>query len=548
MRVGLVGSLTRSPPYGVVMAGRDVIPPLAAGNGGLEELSTALRVRFTRSGRAIMGGTATWAYTLVTVFVGFAATPFLLEFLGEERFGAYRAFEGWAGYVMLLSFGLAGGLGILVFGNRPPTVMGPPLGILREGFRLQVRQSILVLLPSALLLGWAMPSLVPVSAPLRDELRIGAMVALGLGALLAPIGLFRTVLEYAQLGYRVSVALTVQSLVITAIGVWLAWSRFGLAGMFIAGIAGTVVFHAMLLWFARGAVRPLRQIPGTPLDRRTLWSLRWPLAVTGIGNQINVLSDNIIIALLFGPAIVTPFLITQRFVNFGAGFVSTISSASWAGLGEMRARGDAAAFESRILELVRLMVGAGTALIGTIAAYNQAFVRVWVGDQYYGGNTLTLLIALQGLIFGYYLLFAWVIDTQGDARHRVVVSTIGSALKLVLSFVFGRAFGLVGISMATCLGYLATDAWYGPRLFCRRYGVSGQRVVRAVVEGLARALPWSVFIWFVARYTTITGRTEFAIQGGIAGLAALAYCWLFVLLPVDRALWRARLRRGRGAE
>lgn len=490
----------------------------------------------------MIGGLMTWVQSIMTVLVGFIATPYLLRYLGDHQLGAYRTFESWAGYLAFASLALAGGVSIIAFRARDAAAPGSTvLGILRSGIVLQARQALVLLVPAALAFGWLMPEIVPIMPEFRSMLRWGAMAALVVAALVTPLGLFRSVLEYSQLGYRVSVAVAVQSLVITLLGVWMAWAGFGLPGMFAAGIIGTLVFHALLVYFARGIVAPLRRATPVSIDRRALWGFRWPLAAAAVGNQVNLLSDVIIVGYVASLEAVNPFTFTQRLVNFAASFTNTLGGVSWAGLVDLRTRGESAAFEARVLELVRLMTGVGTAVVGAVVAYNEHFVTLWVGAQYYGGDALTILTAAQGIIFGFYLLFAWVIDSQGLTRHRVMVSMLGSALKIGLSFVLGFRFGLPGVALATCLGYLATDAWYCPLLFSRHYGVPFRRIIRVLVLGIAAGLPWAATLWFVARQFEITTRTGLFSHLALAGLATVAYSWLVVLSPTDRALWRARL-------
>ena len=522
------------------------VPPGSPLDTANADLAGALAIRSTRSVRAMLGGIATWGQSVLSVLVGFVATPYLVRFLGDRELGAYRMYESWAGYLAFISFALAGSVSIVAFRARD---RGAPtatvLGILRSGMGLQMRQALLLLIPAALVFGWVMPEIVPVPPDLRAVLRWGAMAALLVAALVTPLGLFRSVLEYSQIGYRVSIAVAAQSLVITLLGVWLAWAGFGLPGMFAAGIVGTLVFHGLLAFFARGVVRPIRRSTPVAIDRRELWQLRWPLTAASVGNQVNLLSDVLIAGHMFGLEAVNPFTFTQRLINFAAGFTNTLGGVSWAPLVDLRARGESAAFEARLLELVRLMTGVGTAVVGAVVAYNEHFVRLWVGERYYGGHALSILTGAQGIIFGFYLLFAWVIDSQGHTRQRVVVSTIGSALKIGLSFALGAQFGLAGIALATCIAYATTDAWYCPLLFSRHYGVPMRRIALVLSEGLARGLPWAVALWYLARTLEIETRPELFVHLAAAGLASVAYSWVMVLSPTDRDLWRARLSRGR---
>ena len=77
-------------------------------------------------------------------------------------------------------------------------------------------------------------------------------------------------------------------------------------------------------------------------------------------------------------------------------------------------------------------------MLATFAAFNQHFVRLWVGLPYYGGDALSVLTAVRTAVVAYFMFFASTIDMAGDTRHRVVVSLPGAILNVVLSTILGR--------------------------------------------------------------------------------------------------------------
>ena len=223
------------------------------------------------------------------------------------------------------------------------------------------------------------------------------------------------------------------------------------------------------------------------------------------------------------------------------GFVSSFSEASWAGLAELRATGDSELFERRVLELIRLLLGTGLCLLATLAAFNQHFVRLWVGLPYYGGDALTLLTAMQTALVAYFMFFGFTIDMAGDTRHRVVVSLPGAIANVILSALLGKTLGLYGVTLATVATYLLGEGWYTPYLFCIRYGVSGRVVVRETIRSIALAAPWGVIVWWtIARSSLVAGWFSFTAGFFVTIMVTVAYAWFVVLRSEDRASWRIR--------
>jgi O-antigen/teichoic acid export membrane protein len=399
----------------------------------------------------------------------------------------------------------------------------------------------LIVLPLGLSLAWFMPALVKVDPALTDELRLAALIAAA-GLALLPMSIFRIVLETHQRGYLVNASLLVQSLLITGLSLGLAWCGWGIPALALATIIGGAIFVSLNAWWAIGLLgTSLRNVRRARVRPRELISLCWPLAAAGAGNRVNLMTDAIVVGYFLGAGPVAVLFLTQRVILLAASQVNALGSATWAPLAELLASGDVKTFESRLAQLARLIVGCGVVLVGTVAAYNARFVRLWVGEPMYGGDLLAALTASAAVTFGFVCLFTWVIDMQGDTRRRLLVSSIGAILNLVLSIALVKQIGLAGVALGTLLAYLLTDAWYAPTLVCRRYGVRGGVILRSVSRAVLAGLPWAAWAWlFAHRGATSAGWIQFVAEVSVVGTLALGYCWFAILTRGERAEWHAR--------
>ena len=64
----------------------------------------------TRGRRAILNFVSGTALTAVTMVVGLVSVPYIVRWLGDEQYGAFRTTVDWFGYLSLLELGLAGAL------------------------------------------------------------------------------------------------------------------------------------------------------------------------------------------------------------------------------------------------------------------------------------------------------------------------------------------------------------------------------------------------------------------------------------------------------
>ena len=494
-----------------------------------------------RTTLAALAMLATMIRTAAVMLAGFVATPLLIRYLGSERFGALRASQQWGGYAAYLYFGLDSALSVLALERAGRGQLLRLAGLTRTALKLILRQSLVVVLPGSMLLAWFMPVVVPVSSGLRNELRIASLVGVAAVPLAAP-QFFGLVLGCLQRSYLQTVASLLQSLVWVALAVWLAWLRYGLVGQSIAFVTASAISATVLALLALRHMPGFLQVRAAEVDRARLNSLRWPLTVAGTGNQINLMTDYIVVALVATPAAVTSFIVTQRLVAAVCQSLGAVAGASWAGLSEILASERRALLQERTLELVRFVVGFGMTIGFTAAAYDARFVSLWIGVQHYGGDRLALLTSIQGVVVNFLALFSFVIDMQGHTRDRVWMSTTGSAMNLGLSFLLGKWLGLCGVTLATVVAFSATDAWYDVRVYCRRFGVETRVVAREAARATLIALPWTALIWCVAHRREVPhGWVPFTLEFLAANVAAVIYAVALVLRAADRNFWRERI-------
>lgn len=487
---------------------------------------------------------ATWLSgaggSVLVALAGFIATPYLVRWLGDTSWGAWTVIGEWLGYLGLTQMALGpGALTIFLLRAHTSGQPGALTAMAKRGMRIYVLAAV-ALMPVAAALAWWAPLSLHASPALTGALR-WAVAITALGSLaLAPSQLWRSVLESVQRGYWVRGALLVQSLLITGLSLWWVWARWGIVGMAAANIAGMAAGAGMWFWFARRWLPGWRSTAPAPLRGREVWNYNWPLIVALAGNQLNALTDNTVVGLTLGAAAVTGFALTQTLPLLLGARLTDVGAASWAPLGELRARGDAG-LGHRIVELAATVLGMSLVLMATVAAFNPAFVRLWVGARHNDGAGLSWATAADMVLFSLICLFSWLIDTQGDTRRRMWVSLAGAGMNLGLSVWLARRWGVTGVAFATVVAYLCTDAWFLPYLAVRHYGVPGGELLRALAAAAGRGGVWALAMVALTRWLTPAASWPvFVGEAGLAGLLALGYGWSVVLRSGDRAAWKRR--------
>jgi O-antigen/teichoic acid export membrane protein len=484
------------------------------------------------------------AYTIVMVVIGLFATPLILRWLGDERFGAFQVATDWMGYLVLLEFGLGGALMPLIAISEARRDEKSVHDLMVTGVRAYTKVA-LAGVGAVVLLAVFATRLIPVHVKYASDLRTSFLIG-GVGILMMPIAPFRALIEGRQQGYWLSAFLTAQSITITTGALILAWAGWGITGQSIAVVAGAAVFNAALLWLCRREASAIFiaavKGPAAETARIDVRKLNAPTFVMNLCGRVSLLTDNIVVSGLLSPALVTPFVLTQRLTSLAQRELQTIGNASWAALAELSTQGRKDVFNRRLLELTRVVAVVGLAALVPIVAFNRQFVSLWVGAGRYAGDLITALAAANALMQAIFSLWGWCVTGTGQIRRIIPMTIVQTALNLVLSVTFTFAFGLAGPLLGTTAAFLAVSVWYMPMLMSEMFGVPASSLIYSVGAPVALALPYAAATGWLVRSYGATGWIGIAYQMSAAAVIYLLLAWLMVFYPDERASLISRLR------
>jgi O-antigen/teichoic acid export membrane protein len=479
-----------------------------------------------------------------TIVVAFVTTPLLLRFLGPERFGAARAASDWFGHLSILELGLGGALAPLLALALGRGDAAAVRNIMAEGVRSFLRVAGLAA-AAGLLITLFIGRLVPVSPELLRDLRTGCLIGV-LGLLLYPLAPFRQLADAGQRGYAVSLIGLGQSLTTTLLAVLLAWKGFGISGQFAAFLAGQLVFFTLITHYGTrrhpgvlGAA-----VAGAPdaEARAAIRQLNLPSLLFDLSSRAGLFTDNIVIALVLGPAAVVPLFLTQRLTSLAQVQLQSVGNASWAALGQLHALGRHEVFNARLVELTRLVAALATIVLIPIAAYNHLFIGLWIGESHYGGPVVTAFATVNAFLLALVSLWGYCFSGTGQIAAMVPAMIVGSVLNVALSISGAYVFGVAGPLIGTCVAIASTTLWYLPLLLQRRFGTDPAALARAVVLPVLWAALPAAGIVYVAKHHPPASWPALGLHGAAAGLLLLSVWWFGELRSDERAHYAERVR------
>ncbi len=279
---------------------------------------------------------------------------------------------------------------------------------------------------------------------------------------------------------------------------------------------------------------------------RSLRRLSPPAFALNICGRVSLMTDNIVVAFVLGPAIVAPFFITQRLAALFQGQLQSLGNSSWAGLAELHVQGQRNVFNERVIDLTRIITVVGMAGLIPIAVYNEQFVRLWVGSAHYAGDAVTLLVALNAYLLAVVSLWGWCFNGTGHIRELVPASVVATVINLTASLALVKPLGIAGPLLGTTLGFVAVSVWYVPVLMHRVFDTNALRLARAVALPLIVGLPYGAGIHWIALTQSQPGWIELALSMLAAAVLFVLLCWFLILKGSERKQHLEQIRAGFG--
>jgi O-antigen/teichoic acid export membrane protein len=513
------------------------------------QLGWAEEAAFTimsRSGRSLKNYLTGIFTQVIGLSIGIFSTPLLLKWLGDERFGAFRAVSDLGGYIGLLELGIGGSVMAVLanaIGKEDREQISLSLGASIRAY-LQVTGLMLI---GTVIVGLMLTNIVKVPDFLNEEINHGYWIG-AISIFFLPLTPFRILTDASHRSYFISYIFFGQSLLITSFSLLLAWLGWGIPGQYLAGLAGAIFAQSLLCWdglknysIPFGSIFNRANESQQEISKR-IWQLNIPTLLWNFSGQIALLSDNLVISYYLGAEAVVPFFLTQKLLMIVQGQLQGIGNASWAGLADLYHKNEIERFNQSAIRLTEIVSLIGFGAMVIISAYNPSFVRLWVGNARFAGEGVNLLAATNGFLQGVFSLWGWFLLGTGHVKNIVPAAIISSLLNLSISLIFTPLIGITAPLIGTLVSFIIVSTWAYLVLFNQIFGISIKKLLQALSKPFTVGIPYACLVWWIARSHKPWGWIGLGAEMAVAGLCYLVLAWFLMLKESDREEWLNRLK------
>lgn len=511
--------------------------------GPVNAMASPASERQDRAARAIASFVSGSGFALVSIALGFWATPKIVGWLGAERYGLSRALVDLFGYLALLEFGL-GGASRPVFSKEVAT--GNPerkaiaLSIVGRAYLRTTAWKLAIAVP----LVAAAPSLIRIGHVNRTEL-VGAGAVLLLGTLVTPVFAIQALLGAEQRDYLNNLAMGLQNFAITLTAVLFAWWHWGIPGQAGAALVGSIVFAGVLIWVGRSTIAAALHARHTAEDDAhvLLRRLNLPTFLRTIVGRLSVASDRIIVAVLLGGRAVTGFQSTLRLTDAVFPFLAGIGNAAWPGMADIHARGDMSLFRKRLLEVTTTICGLAILFTSPVLVINEAFVNLWMGHGLFGGWVLTLIACGNVLLLALTNYWDWCFGSTTNIRAIVPLTIVSGTVNLAVSVLGTYWLGPMGPALGTVVAMGVVVVPWEAYLLNQQFETPLTGLALAVIRPLMLGAVYVLLCRFLTRGLLVERWDRLILIGAATAGGWGAIAWWTVFDSAARQLWRGRLAR-----
>jgi O-antigen/teichoic acid export membrane protein len=267
---------------------------------------------------------------------------------------------------------------------------------------------------------------------------------------------------------------------------------------------------------------------------RELFGFSLRSLLVSLGDYLRFYSDSAVIAYVLGVGFVTPFNVATRLIEC---FKSVVVAAGGPVLGAMteldggRRQKELQALLLRSTRLLALLSILGGVLL---VADSRMLLRLWVGQELESAYIIVAILAL-----------GYMVNLTQHAALLIVISkgqhgplgwwTIAEGIaNIVLSVIWGRSYGLLGIAVGTVVPMLVVKAVIQLRYALRAAELSAWEYLRG---GLGRATVVGTLFFAVSEEIALGADPSFASFTGtvlVQLTVFLASTWLFGLTRMER--------------
>ena len=427
-----------------------------------------------------------WAALISLGLLSFLMTPFMIHRLGDLQFGLYTLAFSVVGFSEFIEMGIRSTLQRFV---------GRLSGIKdREGLNAVFSTAVALTVTIGVVViafSWGLSGFLAAFFKLRSLDRstfswLVILLGLNVGAGLPAMLLQAYLSGLQRFDLQNLIAIIRQGLRSGLIVVVLLLGKgiIAVAGCALAGMVAVVPLNWWMLRRSDPGLRFSPHLANRTTARELLGFSFWTL-LNNAGQFLRDSTDSVVIGRVLGSALITPFTVASRLVDYFRPVIIGMVSPLLPRVSELEGQSRHNEIRQLFLRMTRLSALASLGVGSMLLLHGRTILLLWVGGRFVSSYGVLVLLTLGGVAS--LAQFGTLHTLIALGRHRAYgIWTLGEgAANLILSVIWARRYGIVGVALGTAVPLLAVKLTLQPLYVSR---VLGMPAIQYLRKALARPL------------------------------------------------------------
>src|SRR5579864_2508362 len=486
------------------------------------------------------------AGNIVSSLVGFLLAPVMVHTLGDAGYGIWVIALQLGAYLGLMDLGIRVAVGRYLTHHYEKGE--------RDQVDLVITSAILILSVAGVLcvlagsgLALLLPRIMHIPAGMISVARwavflVSLVIGLSVPGSIFP-GAVASLSRYDLLNLR-----TAGVAVVRGLAMWLALIEgggiVGIAAVWVIVTLACLVLDYLIASRLYYGFHITSDWPAIRRCARTLFGFSAFAFLLSISSRLILWSDNLVIAIILGPAAVTAYAIGNNLVDVARNALASVNAGFVPLATAYNAKGDVPALRRLLIQGSRM--GLVVILPGVMAFFiiGGDFITLWMGARY--RQTAGAVLILLGTT----MLCAPLRSTcnqilYGMNKHRRygIMSAVEAFANLGLSIVLAYKMGVIGVAWGTAIPALIVEGMFVPIYTAQLLQQSRVELYwQTCVQPMLSTLPYCVLLFVLHRVGWVNRWSHFFVAIAMAVAVYAVIVWFWTFSSSERDMVRSKLR------
>jgi len=274
---------------------------------------------------------------------------------------------------------------------------------------------------------------------------------------------------------------------------------------------------------------------------RELMSFSFWTLLNNAGQLLRDSTDSIVIGRVLNAALITPFTVASRLVDYSRPIVISMVSPLLPRMSHLDRQGRHEEVRRLFLGMTRLSALVSLAMGSLLVLHGRSLLLLWVGPRYISSYPILVLLTVGAMASTAQLGTLPTLIAKG--RHRIYgIWTISEGLtNLVLSIIWAHRYGIVGVALGTAVPLLFVKLTLQPWYVSRVLGLSlGEYFGKALARPLAASALFIGLCGLTSGFQANGSFRHLLVTVGWQALVLLILAYVVGLESSDREMFRRR--------